>query len=158
MARVKIKKYVYIMNLFAGTIIGVILGIVFLSAITSHRIDVFYEKIASLENTILDKNAKLENLEKSINSKKFILKDIEAILVFEEGGIDELEIMHIKKTVKEKYSALLGSEVKSIDPEIIVLVIDNRILKMNGKEFQLHVNKLMLTETLKLWINVDISD
>jgi hypothetical protein len=158
MARVKNKKYAYIMNLFAGTIIGVILGIVFLSAITSHRIDFFYERIAALENTILDKNAKLENLEKSINSKRFVLKDIEVILAFEEDGIDELEIMHIKKTVKEKYSTLLGSEVKSIDPEIIVLVIDNRILKMNGKEFQLHVNKLMMTEILKLWIDVDRID
>lgn len=158
MARVTTKKSGYMLFLITGTIIGILTAAVALSSITCHRIDILYEKIADLENTILDKNAKLENLEKSINSKRFVLKDIEVILAFEEDGIDELEIMHIKKTVKEKYSTLLGSEVKSIDPEIIVLVIDNRILKMNGKEFQLHVNKLMMTEILKLWIDVDRID
>ncbi|HHW22304.1 MAG TPA: hypothetical protein GXX26_05400 [Clostridiaceae bacterium] len=154
MARVKSRKIGYIINLLTGIIIGAISGVAILSAITCHRIDVLYERIAALENTILDKNAKLENLEKSINSKKFVLKDIEVMLLFEKDSLDELETMHIKKTVKEKYSVLLGSEVKSIDPELIVLIIDNRILKMNGKEFRLRVNRLILTETLKLWIDV----
>ena len=64
--------------------------------------------------------------------------------------------MHIEKTVKEKYNILLGAEVKSIDPDIITLVVDKRILKMNGKEIQLHVNKLKLTEILKLWIDAKV--
>jgi len=154
MAQVKHKKAGYILNLITGAIIGIITGISFMAAVTSHRIDILYEKIAVLESTILDKDVKLENLEKSINSNKFILKDIEVILSLSEDDIDELETMHIIKTVKEKYTPLLGSEIKSIDPEIIALIIDNRILKMNGKDFQLHVKKLMLTETLKLFIDV----
>lgn len=156
MARVKQKKYGYILSLLSGIIIGVISGALLLSALTSHRIDILYERIAALENTILDKNAKLENLEKSINSEKFVLKDIEVVLAFEKDDIDELEIMHIKKTVKEKYNPLLGSEIRSIDPEIIALIIDNRILKMNGKEFKLHTDRIVLTETLMLRINVDM--
>lgn len=155
MAQYKIKSNKYLLNFSAGLVTGVLIGSVLFCTIISGKIDTFYEKIAALENTILDKNAKLENLEKSINSSKFVLKDIEVVLVFDDNDIDDLEIIHIEKTVKEKYGTLLGSEVKSIDPEIIVLVIDNRILKMNGKELQLHVNKLMLTELLKLWINVE---
>ncbi len=50
----------------------------------------------------------------------------------------------------------MGAEVKSIDPDIITLVVDKRILKMNGKEIQLHVNKLKLTEILKLWIDAKV--
>ncbi|MGI6085259.1 MAG: hypothetical protein ACOYIF_07400 [Acetivibrionales bacterium] len=155
MAKHKIKCNKYFLNFSAGLITGFLIGSVLFCSLVSGKIDSFYERIAALENTILDKNAKLENLEKSINSNKFILKDIEVVLVFKEDDIDDLEIIHIEKTVKEKYGALLGSEIKSLDPEIIVLIIDNRILKMNGKELQLHVNKLMLTEILKLWISVD---
>ena len=90
------------------------------------------KKIAALENTIIEKNAKLENLEKSINSNKFVLKDIEIILPYEDNEIDHLETIHIENS-KRKYSILLGTEVKSIDPDIITLVVDKRILKMNGK-------------------------
>ena len=157
MAQYRIKANKYFLNFYVGLIAGVIIGSVLACTLISYRIDAFYEKIAFLENTILEKNAKLENLKKSINSNKFILKDIEVVLLFDEDEIDHLEIIHIEKTVKEKYSILLGAEVKSIDPDIITLVIDKRILKMNGKEIQLHVNKLKLTDVLKLWIDVEVN-
>lgn len=157
MAQYRIKANKYFLNFYVGLIAGVIIGSVLACTLVSYRIDAFYEKIAFLENTILEKNAKLENLKKSINSNKFILKDIEVVLLFDEDEIDHLEIIHIEKTVKEKYSILLGAEVKSIDPDIITLVIDKRILKMNGKEIQLHVNKLKLTDVLKLWIDVEVN-
>lgn len=157
MAQHRIKANTYFLNFYVGLIAGVIIGSVLAFTLISYKIDTFYEKIAFLENTILEKNAKLENLEKSINSNKFILKDIEVVLLFKENEIDHLETIHIEKTIKEKYSILLGTEVKSIDPDIITLIIDKRILKMNGKEIQLHVNKLRLTEVLKLWIDVEIN-
>ncbi len=157
MAQHRIKANKYFLNFYVGLIAGVIIGSVLACTLISYRIDAFYEKIAFLENTILEKNAKLENLKKSINSNKFILKDIEVVLLFDENEIDHLETIHIEKTVKEKYSILLGAEVKSIDPDIITLVVDKRILKMNGKEIQLHVNKLKLTDVLKLWINVEVN-
>lgn len=157
MAQHKIKANKYFLNFYVGLIAGIIIGSVLACTLISYRIDTFYEKIAFFENTILEKNAKLENLEKSINSNKFILKDIEVVLLFDENEIDHLETIHIEKTVKEKYSILLGAEVKSIDPDIITLVVDKRILKMNGKEIQLHVNKLKLTDVLKLWINVEVN-
>ncbi|HHU90524.1 MAG TPA: hypothetical protein GXZ22_05650 [Clostridiaceae bacterium] len=156
MAQYRIKANKYFLNFYVGLIAGVLIGSILAFTLISYRIDTFYEKIAALENTILEKNAKLENLEKSINSKKFVLRDIEIVLLFDENDIDDLEIMHIEKTVKEKYNILLGAEVKSIDPDIITLVVDKRILKMNGKEIQLHVNKLKLTEILKLWIDAKV--
>lgn len=156
MAQHRIKANKYFLNFYAGLITGVLLGSALAITLVSNKIDIFYEKITALENTIIEKNAKLENLEKSINSNKFVLKDIEIILLYEDNEIDHLETIHIEKTVKEKYSILLGTEVKSIDPDIITLVVDKRILKMNGKEIQLHVNKLKLTEVLKLWIEADV--
>ena len=153
---IKAKANKYFLNFYAGLITGILIGSILASALISYRIDTFYERIAALENTISEKDAKLESLEKSINSKKYVLKEIEVILLFNENDIDDLEIMHIEKTVKEKYNILLGNEIKSIDPDIITLIIDKRILRMNGKEIQLHVNKLMLSEILKLWIEINV--
>ncbi|NLX64707.1 MAG: hypothetical protein GX022_08055 [Clostridiaceae bacterium] len=153
---IKAKANKYFLNFYTGLVTGILTGSILAFMLVSYRIDTFYERIAALENTISEKDAKLESLEKSINSKKYVLKDIEVILLYNENEIDDLEIMHIEKTVIEKYNILLGNEIKSIDPDIITLIIDKRIMRMNGKEIQLGVNKLMLSEILKLWIEIKV--
>lgn len=155
----KMKKVIYpfVICFITGLLWGVILGAVAISVLVSSRIDSFYEKIAYLENTIVDKNEKLAKLEKSINNANIVLKDIEVVLEFKgfsEELINQIDNIKIEKTIKEKYRALLGKEVKKLDAEILLEVVDKRILKFEGVEYQLTVNKLVLTDTLKLWIIV----
>jgi len=152
MEQIKKKNLKVVSCFIAGIITGVLIGGTVLSSIVSYRMDMFYEQIAYLENTIENKNVQLEKLEKSINNRNFILKDIEITLIFNGDDIDKIEI---EKSIKEKYSGLLGKEVKKIDADIIMKVVDTRILKIEDREYKLHVNKLILSETLKLQINVE---
>lgn len=139
----------------AGLIIGVLIGTAALCIIISYRMDMYYKRIVYLENMIQDKDSRLERLEKTINTKNLILKDIEIFLIFDGDEIDKIEI---EKSIKGKYSTLLGKEVGKIDAEIVIQVVDKRILKLKDKQYQLQVYRLALTETLKLWIKViDIS-
>ncbi|MGE4284503.1 MAG: hypothetical protein AB7G87_12425 [Clostridia bacterium] len=142
----------FLLCFVAGIITGILIGAAAVCIVVSYRMDISYEKILHLENTIEDKNARLQKLENSINNINFILKDIEIILIFEG---DEIEKVDIEKTIKGKYSTLLGKEVKNIDADLIVEVVDKRILKIENKEYQLKVNKLILTEILKIWIEVE---
>jgi hypothetical protein len=50
----------------------------------------------------------------------------------------------------------LGKEVKSLDADILVQVIDKRILRFDDTEYQLTVNKLVLSDILKLWVGVSL--
>ena len=151
MEQVKKIRFKSILCFIVGLITGVIIGIILINTFISYRMDMFYEKITYLENTIENKNAQLEKLEKSINNRNFILKDIEVILIFDGEDIDKIEI---EKSIKEKYNGLLGKEVKNIDADIITKVVDSRILKIEDREYKLHVNKLILSEVLKLVIKV----
>lgn len=137
----------------AGIIIGILIGAATLIIIVSYRMDLYCKKIAYLEHAIQDKNAVLEKFEKNINTRSLVIKAIEVVLVF--NG-DEIDKINIEKSIKEKYSLLLGKEVKKIDPDIIVEVIDKRILKIRDKEYKLKVNKLILTEVLKIWISAEL--
>lgn len=119
----------------------------------------FYEKIAFLENTIEDKDEKLSKLEKSINNTDIVLKDVVVELEFPnftQEQIDEIDNIQIEKAIKEKYRSSLGKEVKGLDAEILEQVIDKRIFKINNGEYQISVTKLMLTDTLKLWVQVSL--
>lgn len=157
----KMRKIVYpfIICFITGLLWGSIIGAVSISMLISYRMDSFYERIAYLENTITDKDEKLDALEKSINNSNIVLKDIEVVLEFGDlsaDQIDQIDNMEIEKAIKEKYRSLLGKEIKGLDADILLQVIDKRILKFDGAEYQLTVNKLVLTDVLKLWAKVSL--
>lgn len=159
MGKIKNRNYPFTICFMTGLVWGIIIGAVSVSTIVSVRMDVFYEKIAYLENTITDKEEKLSKLEKSINNNSTVLKDIEVILEFvnfSEEQINQIDNIEIEKSIKEKFRSSLGKEVKSLDAELLHQVIDKRILKFDGSEYQLTVNKLVLTDILKLWIKVSL--
>ncbi|PKM49412.1 MAG: hypothetical protein CVV02_16235 [Firmicutes bacterium HGW-Firmicutes-7] len=137
-----------------GVLTGIIIGAAALCILVSYRIDMYHQEIAYLESTIEDKDARLEKLEKTINTQNVILKDIEIILIFEGDEIDKIEI---EKTINEKYTSLLGKEVKNFDIDIISEVVDKRILHIEDRKYRLYVEKLVLTEVLQIWIKVELS-
>lgn len=139
-----------------GLLTGALLGSIAMSILVSYKMDRFYERIAYLENIVSDRDEKLEKLEKSINNCNVVIKDIEIILDFDEDIIEPINNIEIEKVIKEKYNSSLGKEVKNIDADILVQVIDKRILKFNNSEYQLKVSKLVLTDILKLWVEVSI--
>lgn len=159
MGKIGKKIYPFTICFITGLLWGVIIGAISISMLVGMRMDAFYERIAYLENTIIDKDEKLAKLEKSINNKNIVLKDIEVVLEFNnisEEQITQLDNIEIEKSIKEKYRSSLGKEVKGLDAEILQQIIDKRILKFDGTEYQLTVNKLVLTDILKLWVQVSL--
>jgi hypothetical protein len=159
MGKIGKKIYPFTICFITGLLWGVIIGAISISMLVGMRMDAFYERIAYLENTIIDKDEKLAKLEKSINNKSMVLKDIEVVLEFNnisEEQITQLDNIEIEKSIKEKFRSSLGKEVKGLDAEILQQIIDKRILKFDGTEYQLTVNKLVLTDILKLWVQVSL--
>lgn len=116
--------------------------------------DKLHKKKEYLEAIISDKDTKLLRLEDLINNNKFVIKNIEIILNSEELS-DEV---NIEKNIKEKYSPLLGKEVKSVDPELAIEIVNNRIFRFNSGEYSLKVSKITVSEILKVWVDVEVID
>lgn len=152
MGELKKSGFKYGLCFVTGIILGIFIGAAVLCILVSYRMDMSYQRIAYLESIIQDKNSQLEKLEESINTRSLILKDIQILFVFDGDEIDKISI---EKTVKEKYRSLLGKEVEEIDGDIIAEVVDNRILMIDNKEYKLHVDKLILTEVLKIWLTIE---
>lgn len=159
---IKTKKgtgYKFFICFITGLLWGTVIGSVGISTLVSYRMDNFYEKIAYLEHTITDKNEKLEKLEKSINNSNIVLKDISIVLKFtnlSEEQINQIDSIQIEKAIKEKFRTLIGKEIKNLDADILMQVIEKRILKFNNAEYQLTVDKLILSDVLKLWVGVSL--
>ena len=156
MAKLNSNGFKFMLCFAAGLIWGALIGSSLTAIIVSYRMDTFYEKIAYQESVLEEKDEKLEKLEKLINNSNIILKDIEINLEKDGKQINNIDSIEIEKAIKEKFSSSLGKEVNSLDADILVEVIDKRIFKYEEAEYQLNVKKLVLSDTLKLWIEITV--
>lgn len=152
--RMKKVEIHYFSVFITGFICGCLLGSLAVNSLVSFRIDDYMERIKYLESDIEEKNVKLEKYEESVNKRKFILKSIELNMKLSEINEEEFDSITAEKSIKEKYKDLLGKEVKSIDIDLVAGVIDRRILRIDGKEYQLKVDKVLLSDTMKLWVTI----
>lgn len=158
MGKIK-KKYSGILFCFAtGIVWGVLIGSAITAMLVSYRVDGFYEKIAYQENIIADNEEKLKKLEKSINNSNIVLKDIKIIIEADEDQINNINNIEIEKAIKEKYNSSIGKEVKNLDAEILMEVVDKRILKFEEAEYKINVKKLVLSDTLKIWVDITVME
>ncbi len=148
----------FVIALITGLVCGVVSGSVAISSLVSYRIDLYMERIRYLESDIEEKTIKLEKYEDSINNRKFILRSIETNIKLSKINEDEFDKLTVEKSIKEKFKDLLGKEVKSIDVDLAAGVIDKRILKIDGREYQLKVDKILLSDVMKLWVTVALID
>lgn len=158
MGPIKKNHFGYMVSLTTGIIIGTLIGTFLYTILISYRLDENYKNIVRLESIIQEKDAKLENLEKFINAQDMVLQDIKVNLILPKEKIDEIDIIDIEKVIKEKYNTLLGKEVRTIDADILVEVVDKRILKIERKEYRLYIQRLILTEILELYIRVEMKE
>lgn len=151
MGKLKNNVFKFFITLTLGIIIGMLIGAISLNVFISYRIDQYLKEITYLNTIIEERDIRLEKLEESINKSKFILGKVEINLIYDGDEIDKLTL---KKYISQKYNNILGKEVKNIDIEMVAEVIDNRIMKVNENEYKLKVKKVLLTDVLKIWVEV----
>lgn len=153
------KKSTGLMFCFAtGIVWGALIGSALTTIIVSYRVDLFYEKIAYQESIIEDNEEKLKKLEKSINNSNIVLKDIQIIIEADEEQINSINNIEIEKAIKEKFNSSLGKEVRNLDADILMEVVDKRILKFDEAEYKIDVKKLSLSDTLKIWVGITVME
>jgi hypothetical protein len=150
----KITKVPHSLITFAtGAVLGLILALILTTIFLSYRIDKYHQQIEALQTKLIERELQLEKLNESLDKKKFILKDIRVII---NSSMDEDDSILIQTTLKQKLSTLIGKEVKNIDTELISEVVDKRIMKTDIVEYKLRLKRLVLSDTLSIWVEAEI--
>ncbi|CBZ03165.1 hypothetical protein JQ038_09170 [Clostridium botulinum] len=122
----------------------------------SYRIENYHRKITYLNNIIEDQQVRLEGLENKLSKKKLIVKKIEVDIKFKNKEIeDELVAIELEKHIKEKFNNLIGKELDNLDGDILVQVVDNRIMKIKNKQYKVKVEKIIIAQNIKFCIQVE---
>lgn len=135
----------------SGIVIGILVGVAGFSLLVSYRMDQYYQEIRQLEAANEEKEIRLQRLEESVGKTKYLLKKIEVNLIYDG---DELDKIALEKSIKEKYGQLVGKEVAAIDIDLVAEVVDERIIKLEEREYKLKLKQIILTEILKIWLAV----
>lgn len=151
MERMVRKRAGFLFFFICGLISGVLAGVSVLTVIVSYRIESCLKQTASMAAIIEEKTIELQQLEKSINTGDYVLKAIDLVFISE----DEIDTIAMEQEIRKKLSHLLGKNIKSMDVDTISQVIDRRIFRLDGKEYQLTLKKLILAETLSIWIEAE---
>ncbi len=116
----------------------------------SYRIENYHRKITYLNSIIEDQQVRLEGLENKLSKKKLIVKKIEVDIKFKNKEIeDELVAIELEKHIKEKFNNLIGKELDNLDGDILVQVVDNRIMKIKNKQYKVKVEKIIIAQNIK---------
>ncbi|MCY6369105.1 hypothetical protein OXH55_00405 [Clostridium ganghwense] len=133
------------------------LGVIVINLLISYRIDNYMKEIQRLEKVIEEKEFRLERLEEKIDNKRLMVNDIQIQLKYEdEEENDDIVKIALEKHVKDKFKCLLGKEIEKTDGEVLLEIIDNRIMKIGSKEYQLKVKRIMISQVVKFWIEIKV--
>ncbi|EJP6471635.1 hypothetical protein K8O96_03965 [Clostridium sporogenes] len=150
------KKNKYFFSFCVGLIVGGLIGIIFFSLFISYRIENYHRKITYLNNIIEDQQVRLEGLENKLSKKKLIVKKIEVEIRFKKKkSEDELVAIELEKHIKEKFNNLIGKELDKLDSDILVQVVDNRIMNIENKQYKIKVEKIIIAQNIKFYIEVE---
>ncbi|WP_312202675.1 hypothetical protein [Anaerospora hongkongensis] len=139
----------YFIFLLTGFLGGLCAGAILVTAYTGHELDTAYQHIHALQTTLKEKDALLEKLEVSSKKKATVIKKIEVDLQLSGDQADKDALMiH----VKEQYYPLFGKEVTNLNPDLLTAVIDNRVIRLEDRDFRLSVRKMVISDTLKIWV------
>lgn len=148
MERLK-RHYAYAVYLLTGLCGGLLFGAACVMLLIGHKLDDAYRQISYLQATSNEKDVRLQKLEDSFNTRKFILKKVEVHLQCEG---DNTENTGLEKYIRERCHNLLGKKVNDIDTDLVLEMLDNRIVRMDSIDYKLTVQRIILSDILQLWV------
>lgn len=151
--QIMIKKGYFYFLIF-GMIIGGMGGILAINTLLSYRIDSYIQEITDLKISIEEKNEQVEKLNETLNSRKYIVKDVEIHLECKEKHIDELLKKDLQKKIKDSVKNVIGKEVRKIDVEMLWVVLEGRVIRIGDFSYTLKIKKLLVSETVMIWVEI----
>ena len=127
-------------------LLGIIIGSIITISLLGYRIEKLYQEREQLKVDLFETRERLNNLEEMWQSQsEDFIKEIVIELKMEKSTFTELAL---KQAIQEIVKDLVGEEVSSINPHIIMSMLDKRIITAEEKKYRLDLEAVFLSETL----------
>lgn len=146
-----------LVKLAAFFLLGLIIGSAAINALISGQIDRLNLANEALREELHTLHWELQEAKKNLDSrKKQVVGGIEVNVLLSNKEITEYEEINVQlvveKKVKEWLEPLLGQDVSKLDYLLIPRVVDNREVAINGSNFCLQVNLVVVGQRIVIFV------
>lgn len=129
-------------------ILGLLVGGVMTLVLHGQSYDNLYIQKKEVESYVIELQNTIERLEKIQQQQTHNLL-VREILVQTDLS-DPVKNVDIRTEVSGLLKDLIGENVETINPELIINIVDNRVIMVEEKQFRLNVRSLVISKTLIL--------
>lgn len=131
-------------------VLGFFLGAVSMFVFSGQQLEDLYQERERLKVDLFETRDRLTRLEDLWESRhEEIVREIKIDLEMEKDTYGELSI---KKAIQEIVSDLVGEKVHSLNPTLVIRMLDERKIKADEREYHLDLQAVVISETLTLYI------
>jgi hypothetical protein len=142
-----------ILRYFAILFLGIVFGSVYVNTQYGKRIDILMLENQNLNSELEASREELQEVKDNLSQKdRREITGIEVYVSIKNGSFNKLEResiqMEISQKVKKMLESLKGRELKNLDYTLIPQILNQRIIEVEGKEFTLETEMLVLDEKI----------
>ena len=137
-------------SFIASFLIGIMVGAASLNLVIGSHLDRAQLEIERLSIQLVEKSEQITVLEATLaQHEELAITKIEVNVTFkDEKKVDDLNILEIEKIIKDLLKTIRGREVSTLDPVLIVNIVDGRSIQTSNSEFTVKVKSLLVSEKL----------
>ena len=141
----------------------IILGFIIGSSLTVFSIGAQIDQLSieneTLKHELIARESEIEELEKSLEERKYVVTSIEPIISFANQELTSYDresySLAIEKIIKELLDSLIGREIEHIDHTIVPQLLENRIIDVEEQNFVLSVTTIIFSQKVMVYVLVE---
>lgn len=144
-------------RLMAAFFVGVILGAISLNLILGNHLDTSELEIERLTAELEEQSTQIATLQETIaKQEEWTVTEIQVEVSFKDAKqSDELVTLEIEKTVKELLKSARGRKVSTLDPQMLLNIVQGRTITASNTEFTIDVQSLLISEKLIIYVEAE---
>ena len=134
----------------AWLVLGFMVGAITVSLVSGRQMEELYREREQLRVALFETRERLLKLEDLWESRgDEIIREIRILLETEEDRFIELAL---QQAIQEIVKDLVGEKVQSLNPSLVIRMLDERKVAAGEREFVLELEAVVISETLSLYI------
>lgn len=136
----------------ASFILGTLVGAAVLNLVLGRHLDNAELELRTLRSGLAEQREKTSLLEKKLEVRqKLFVNEIRVNINLE----DEFEKLEVEAAVKKLLKVLKGKDLKELDPNLVINIIDKRIVETPEHKYRVSVKGTLISERVIMYIDAE---
>lgn len=142
-------------------LIGIILGAVLMNIFLSRRVDELYISREKVKVELYETGERLKKIESQRQThRKPLIREVD--IVFDQSGQDSYLEVKLRESILKLTQSLIGEELEKVPHTLVVHLLEQRLVEIEGKHYRLHVRTVIMAEkvtyVLRYAAQVELND